>query len=113
MAEHAGLGIMEGLDLEKRDGPTHLVLRARPSQHQPLAAQGFNADQFLAQVVEVGAWHVLVASGVRRLVFLQDALDGLHTLLERFASLRRIEYQVADLFPQVALVLPANDADRA
>ena len=45
--EHAGLGVVEALDLEQRRGPPALVARAGPPQHQPLAAQRLQAVQLL------------------------------------------------------------------
>ena|ERR1700730_192542 len=51
--------------------------------------------------------------GVRRLVLAQGLVDERQAVLEAFLQGRGIEDDIADLLPQVALVLPADNADCA
>ena len=60
-----------------------------------------------------GANRVLVGGQVRRPVPLDVCADGGETTLERGVDARRVERDVADLLPQVGLVLAADDPDRA
>ena len=106
-------GVAEALDLQQSQRPADFVARFRLAEHQPFAPERLDPRQLRAEVVQPGANHVLVGCQVRRPVPLDVRADGRETTLERAVDTGRVERHVADLLPQVGLVLPADDPDRA
>ena len=113
MADHAGFGIMEAFDLEKRGRATGDIGGTGLSQHQTFPAQGLNLGQLTLQVFMAGADDVFVGPSVRRPVDLHDRVDELQPFLERPFFCRCIEHQKSDFLPRVGFIVTANDADRA
>ena len=111
--QHPRFGVVEVLDLQQRQRPADFVARFRLAEHQPFAAERLDPRQLGAEVVQAGANRVLVGCQVRRPVPLDVCADGRETTLERGVDTGRVERDVADLLPQVGLVLPADDPDRA
>ena len=112
MLQNAGLGVVKRLHLEQRRRAAGLVLRARLAEHQPFAAERLDAGQFLAQVIDAAALLVGVQLHVLGLHRRQGVAHERQSLLERRFHRRSIEHQIRDLPPVLALVLPADDADR-
>ena len=66
-----------------------------------------------AKMVQVGAKRVVVGRDIRRTVLLDVRANRNQATLERRINRGRVEHDVADLLPQVVLILTANDAHRA
>ena len=111
--QHPRLGVAEALDLQQRQRPADLVPRAGPAHHQPLAAQRLDPRQLGTQVAQVAAGLVLVHPGVGRPVPLDVVADEGQPVLEGAVLRRGVEDDEGHLLPQVALVLPPDDADGA
>src|SRR5207249_2554432 len=76
-----------------------------------LAAQSFQAGQLLLQMVDTSAECVLVRPGMREINLSKAFANEFHSRFKALFQLGRIEHDKGDLFPVIALVLSADDAD--
>src|SRR5262245_6722877 len=64
-------------------------------------------------MVQAAATLLWMSSGIDELVLAKEFSKVLQAMLERIFQRWRVEHNVADLFPQIILILPADDAHRA
>ena len=105
------IGVMKVLDFQQCRRASGFILRPRLPEHQAFAPQRLDPRKLGSEVFEVPARPLLVG----QYEFRPDAGHAVgqkrKTLFERASHGRGVEDNIANLFPVIAFVLPADNAD--
>src|SRR5688572_16459031 len=113
MADDDRLGVVKRFDFEERRRSAGLIQRARFSQHEPFATKSLDPLKFVAEMFRVAAELVFVRSSIGRFAMSKGIFQECDSLLKTAARRWCIEYQILHPLPEIALVLPTNNTDRA